>query len=167
MAYISSDKIHVFPIAKSRSNQRAANLMYEDNISNIIRQLTDYPGFIITRNPDVTFNNGILTFNKDFEFNLWGHYFRIEKDVTVNLGGSLVTDIYASIITDTDTGEISNQDVNGEYQGLKITSSNEGSHYLCLFNTLDSNTVEVCEESLFKFNNSSVNIKRIDGKRAL
>lgn len=142
MSYnINSRNIHVFPLAKNRIDDRSARLFYEDNIANIVRQVIDTEGFIISpsdgkldlkaQSVDTTGNTVKYLFKLkgDFEFNLHGYYFSISKDSIICevefrsdiSDDSLIADVYAYItIKD---GEIQGQDLDDVYTGLNVVRS--------------------------------------------
>lgn len=80
--------VSVFPIAKNRVvNGRQQRLLYEDNIANLIRQLSDACGFVIS-----TGENAVKLFQDEdgarvkinnLAFNLYGYYFSISASNTV------------------------------------------------------------------------------------
>ncbi len=137
MAHILSDNISIFPLAKNRTSDRGARLFYEHNIANIIRQLTDVQGFIISPTEE-EFNQSVnkedvdtyvrataetsnnltklnLIFNKDFIFNLYGYYFHIKGNPSSMIPIIIdptkdIVDVYASLTIDGVTGEIKGQD---------------------------------------------------------
>ena len=48
MANISSSSITIFPLNKQREGYPQDNLLYENNLANIIRQLSYVEGFLIS-----------------------------------------------------------------------------------------------------------------------
>lgn len=70
MANFSYDKVKVFPSAKRLADkQRSARLMAEVNIVNIVNQLLDTDGFVISKSVDENL----------FKFNLGGYYFELTE----------------------------------------------------------------------------------------
>ena len=87
MSYISSDKIEIFPYSRTRTiNGNTVNndrLLYEKRVANIIRQClgmkSGNTGIILSDTIDASVSNNTLTFNADFEFNIWGYYIKMGK----------------------------------------------------------------------------------------
>lgn len=122
MAYLNSENVVVFPIAKERAIGINENrLLTEYNISNLIRQLVgNNEGFIIST--QIAQDEFIV------EFNLYGYYFKIsginQAWITENFKDGIGNDgLYASIIIDTDIDEVTGQDAENKYQGLNLTTS--------------------------------------------
>lgn len=183
MQYIKSDNINIFPLAKSRPSNRSNNLFYEKNISNIVNQIIDVSGFVITEdtsNIEISETTAQLT-QGIFEFSLGGRYFHIsvsfENDnpvPTVLCTGVRAGDSVWAYIDFDGNGEILGQDQNEEYTGLKITTDAEeissNSVKLKLFDIVQGqNGLEavVLSDSYKKFDIKSVapTIKFIDGRR--
>lgn len=163
MINLNSNNIHVFPLSKPRLNDYGkSRLLYEHNIANIVRQLTDVDGFLINC-PDEFKVEKSLTgtwsvkdqFNNDVEeisFNLGGYYVVVDnvglKQIFSNTY-SKGTSIYAHLnTTEVVDGsfiyEINGQDddSNRVYTGIKFTTTIEstevGKNYkLRLFDVLD------------------------------
>ena len=89
---IDSSSIHVFPLAKNRTEDRAARMFYEDIIAILVRQLIDTKGFIITPSrgnlqlditndaeytEDSTKVKYVFKLKDVFAFNLNGYYFEL------------------------------------------------------------------------------------------
>lgn len=184
MQYIESNNIDIFPLAKNRPNNRSNNLFYERNISNIVNQIIDVPGFVITHdtsNIQVNGNTVQLT-QGTFEFSLGGRYFYIsvsfENDkplptvlcTSVGAGSS----VWAYVEFD-QYGEIQGQDQDNIYSGLHITTDEEeipsDGVKLKLFNIVQGEDgileAVIPSDSYKKFDINSVapSIKFIDGKR--
>lgn len=134
MAYLKSENVVVFPVAKERKEGIAeTRLLTEHNLSNIIRQLLarENPGFISSTSSD---SDG----NFNVKFNLYGYQFDVDienawlQEVNLNSGND---GLYAYIIIDKIIGQLSNnsgivnyseivgQDIDGHYQGLSITNN--------------------------------------------
>lgn len=175
MSYIRSDKITAFPLAKNRVGDRESNLFYEQNIANIVNQVADTQGFIVTPNIDFLYiDKGQLLMEKN-------------KLLQVSLGGRLFTistqgepeAMKLSDVTDGETvyicisvvnGEVSGQDENEFYKGLTITTSGEevNNHtYTLELANISGDRVTIPETSYLKLNLKSFApaIKIIDGKR--
>lgn len=165
--YISSDKIKVFPFAKYRGNNYdlGSRLFYENNISRLIYQLIDTDGFIISGNVN---NNGVVI-DSTFDFNLKGYYFSISAGtslVPADIGNADA--IYAQIsLTDTTPAELQGQDNDdNNFEPLQIVtqpSISENTFNLKLLDKTD-NRWQIAKESYVKFNPTSLNITKIDGK---
>lgn len=192
-SYIKSEDITVFPFAKNRAEDAlASRLLFEDNIANLIRQMIDVEGFIVS--PDNTTERESCCFSdvdklyisKDLSFNLYGYYFNIKNNAVLSEvpePGDYV--LYASITIDTDSKEISGQDEivgsTNVFKGLKIdvypksetpeVSANTHMLKLMYFTISDSLTVtnsRLCEDSYCKINPLSIDmtISKIDGKHS-
>lgn len=183
MQYIKSNNIDIFPLAKNRPNNRSNNLFYERNISNIVNQILDVPGFVITHdtsNIQVSDKTVQLTAGT-FEFSLGGRYFYISvpsddgtvptdlcKDVEAGKG------VWAYIEFD-QNGEIQGQDQDNIYSGLHITTKQaeipNDSVKLKLFDIIQEGNsalkAVIPSSSYKKFDTNSIapTIKFIDGKR--
>lgn len=206
--YILSDHIKVFPAGKYRSiksNDYTSRIFYEQNVSNLIRQLIDVPGFIISG--DIS-TQGLIS--EDFSINLYGYNFIINSGInliSINssnqvinkdnnpIGSNVTFYTYVGIKLqefDNSIFELQGQDVydNGElvYQGLEIfndlnkLTNLEG--YASILPILVGHTdgngllytetsespidqeklLKIYKDSYIKFNVSSLNIDRIDGK---
>lgn len=91
--YIASNNVEVFPLAKPRPDQRTSRLLYEENLTGIIRQVVDINSFIINNgntpslninyvvdaNNNVTSTIADVTLDSDLEFNIYGYYFKLKK----------------------------------------------------------------------------------------
>lgn len=199
--YLSSSSVKAFPLGRSRtvsSGDITSRIFYEQTVSNIVRQIIDTEGFIITPFPTIN-TSGVISGN--LELNLGGYYFIINAATNcfpLNDSGSLIDGnnnpfssqqqiyIYFCIdLTDEEPYEIIGQDVNNEYQGLIIEASNfppdrftEHTYRLCIFtgwcdsNGIPTNGISgtnpwgIYEDSLIKFDSTSLNITGIDGKHS-
>ncbi len=174
--HIDKGSIHVFPLAKNRSEDRAARLFYEDNIANIVRQVTDTTGFIIAPvandlKSKVTYvksttqpaNANIVRYdfilNDSFSFNLYGYYFMLDSGTTivqVDFDATKselqhVADVYAAIIVN--DGEVQGQDDEGVYNGLHVLTSKPGadSNYTASLKLFSIDTSIVNSNRTFDF----------------
>lgn len=172
MAYIESNKITAFPLAKNRDSDRKSNLFYEDNIANIVNQLIDTQGFIITKDVDfISVESGQLQMsaNKVFQFSLGGRLFTITSSDTNYAIMSVIPGqtVYAYITLDA-RGEVEGQDEGEYYEGLVLDTSypNDADYVLPLF-TIENSQVKIPDESYLKLslNSFATAIKIIDGKR--
>lgn len=60
--YLQSKQVKAFPLGRPRStssNDITSRIFYEQNVSNIIRQLIDVPGFIISA-PSISMPSGTI-----------------------------------------------------------------------------------------------------------
>lgn len=192
--YLKSNTVKAFPLAKPRSATSAditSRIFYEQNVSNIIRQLTSLDGFVISGDID-DYGNVIET----LKINIFGYYFEISayEDEINQTPNNIIppepediinTDkIYVAIRlsdpepTDGPEGstviipqEIIGQDNAGNYEGLYfgyvLPNDYKG------FQLLDSNGVagdgrkkwKIHEDSRKKFDyTNDLNITFIDGK---
>lgn len=184
MQHIESNNIDIFPLAKNRPNNRSNNLFYERNISNIVNQITNVPGFVITSDATNIQVDGATVQLKEgtFEFSLGGRYFHIsvsienDKPIPTVLctGVGVGSSVWAYIEFD-QYGEIQGQDQDDIYSGLKITTNEEeipsDNVKLKLFNIVQGKDsileAIIPSDSYKKFDINSIapTIKFIDGKR--
>lgn len=142
--YVASASVRAFPLGRPRSNSSSditSRIFYEQTVTNLVKQLIDVDGFLIT-GPSINSSNGQI--NGDLEFNLGGYWFKInsgtsifplnnsgqliyEQPGTVGTGTALVNKtcyIYACIDLTNDVPiEIEGQDVNSNYEGLLFIAS--------------------------------------------
>jgi hypothetical protein len=190
--YVPSSNVSAFPLAKPRYSNDNNNLkrdtqrdrlLTEGNISNIIRQLLDTQGFMISCIDVVETDAGTGTGEGstaqkllDVEFNLYGYNFRLHNWQIPNfLGTGSSFTIYAKL-SDIVNDEINGQDNNdGVYEGLvmcdRLVEGDIGFALLeisgCTVTAdgvITSFTHSVPNESYIKFNGSSLKIGGIDGK---
>ena len=141
---ISSENIFVFPcVSRSKNYDLKAKLMSEENITNIIKSITDKKSYVI--NDDLS----------NLEFVIDGYYFKlINKTLTGNQ--------YAYISTNKDddpssTFTILKGDDNG-FQGLTISEQKpDDKDYLTL---CEGGKIPV--DSKIKFSRESLNMSNID-----
>lgn len=123
MAYLDSNNVVVFPIAKERVTMPGTRLFTEQNVSNLIRQLLSNgsKGFIISSE---TIDGSWV-----IEFNLLGYYFKISgineswiQSIATDedISNDSITGVYACINIDDLTNEIIGQDTDGKYEGLNL-----------------------------------------------
>lgn len=173
MFYIQSSRITAFPLAKNRESDRKSNLFYEENIANIVNQLIDTQGFIITDNVDfINVESGQLQMSADkvFQFSLGGRLFTITSDPNTNYTIMPVTSgqtVYAYIRLD-DRGEVEGQDEGEFYEGLVLDTNvpDDVDYVLPLF-IINGSEVKIPDESYLKLSLKSIGpaIKIIDGGR--
>lgn len=180
--YIKSSNIQIFPLSKPRTYTGATysnRLFYENNISNITRQVT-IPSFTIDLPQLSALNSNLITFN------IFGYYVQITGSSVYDILSHNTTDKYcyaklnlsAPVSNNTVqkylTEVSSADDVNGDFTGLQIVTSNtplqddtdfsaDGklTKYLLLYEKTDNNWTPTPTSPFEKFN---VVIKGIDGK---
>lgn len=163
MSNIKSTDISIFPLAKPRQNN-TSRLFYEQNVTNLLRQLMDTDGFIIQPCE--------LDGNKckgELIFNLYGYYFKINNGATLvdNLNGEYI--IARITLTENEPVEIEGQDDNDLYTGLEIicsdniSNNNPNTKILTLFTKIGDKW-EPLSSSFNKFNPQSLIVDVIDGK---
>lgn len=152
---IQSSQISVFPLSKNRTSDRSARLFYENNVANLIRQVVDVEGFLITKdglelyadsNPknENRFDLSVITRNPII-FNLYGYYFNIAGSSTIFTIADIADgttaipsqSLYAAITIDNITNEIAGFDNGNVYEGLLLTTDidvlrNGNYHYIKL-----------------------------------
>ena len=191
--YLPSNSIRAFPLGRPRStnsNDITSRIFYEQTVSNIVKQLIDTNGFIISGS-EINSNNGTLLNN--LELNIGGYYFNILQNSLVfglSTEGKLnsylsytgTIYIYFCIdLTSQEPKEIIGQDIldqnsNLIYQGLVIEASNAtpdnfSGHTYCLpvfygnvTNGIPNySTWTIYNNSYFKFSVNSLDITGIDG----
>lgn len=146
--YVASESVKGFPLGKPRSgnsNDLTSRIFYESMVTNLIRQLVDVDGFLIS-SPGIYINSSNADDNykiidADLEFNLGGYWFLVKSgskivpaindapiDETIE-GNPEIRDktcyVYACINTLDNDGikEISGQDVDSKYTGLTFIAS--------------------------------------------
>lgn len=93
MAYVSSNKIKVFPSTRRGADYRSSRLLAEQGLVSIINQLVDYPAFVIT--------SAYSDAEGTLEFNIGGYYFCVDvQEVKTKIGGE-PNEIWAKITLDT------------------------------------------------------------------
>ena len=139
--YISTNSISVFPLAKNRPNDRSARLFYENNVANLIRQVVDVEGFLISKeNPVLSvsatagsdnFTEINISIDRPLVFNLYGYYFSVGANAVIYkneqfdaaVSNKIKQSLYAVLHIDSITNEIKGFDnVNREYEGLHIST---------------------------------------------
>lgn len=158
MSYIKSDKINIFPLNKTRDSDLQDNLLYESNIANIIRQLIDVDGFIISA-PDEMSN---VSANSPLVFNLYGYYIKI-----VELPEDIKAPLYFYIKLENKDNlqEIEGQDTDNEYTGLVATDDINSIPGTAPYIYIYDDKGNLVSTSLKKFDFNSLAITGIDGKR--
>lgn len=183
--YIQSTNIDIFPMAKSRDGISLTNrLFYEQNIANLIRQVVDKEGFIISGGE----LNG-TELSTDLIFNIYGYWVCIKSGTDLKGAFDSGNEVSAHITLNNDpvqeiVGQDEGEGTNKLYEGLLLSSSapsvdapdNQCVKSLLLF-IKDSNGWKVNSDAFYKVNCSSVdfrgfnpqllNISSIDGKPQL
>ena len=192
--YLKSKQVKAFPLGRPRStgsNDITSRIFYEQNVSNIIRQLIDVPGFIISA-PNINMPSGNIS-GSNLIMDIGGYYFDISSGSTIvpfNGDGAVVdgntvlknSTVYLYFCIDTTNKEpyeiIGQDSTDNTYQGLVIEASTLNpskfkKHTYNLpvyFGNTDSNgipksdTWKIYANSYMKFNTRSLNITGIDGK---
>lgn len=168
--FSKSSNISVFPLAKSRNLNitdgetiPGDRHLTEASISNLVRQLIDKSGFVISFSTND--NDGDNAGTVNISFNLYGYYFNV-KNLAVNSIGDAV---FASISIS--NNEISGQDnTDGEisyYEGVDFTSSEPNDTAKISLKILEKvdGTWGVPVDSWVKLTTQSFTIGGIDGKR--
>lgn len=192
--YLASTYVKAFPLGRPRataSNDITSRIFYEQCVSNIIRQLIDVDGYIIS-GCEITNESGKLSSN--LELNIAGYYYNIQSNASIfnldsngaltNSSGKVLSNTTAYVyfcidLTTTEPYEIIGQDDDdGNYQGLVIEMSdvppeeyNEHTYRVPVFRgRTDASgkpqleTWEIYNNSYIKFDIESLNITGIDGK---
>ena len=179
--YIKSSNIQIFPLSKPRTYTGATysnRLFYENNISNITRQVT-ISSFTIDLPQFSDLNSNLITFN------IFGYYVQITGSSVYEILPNNTTDTYcyaklnlsAPVANNTVQKyltEVASADVNDNFTGLQIVTSNTSlkddtnfsadgklTKYLLLYKKTDNNWTPTPTSPFEKFN---VVIKGIDGK---
>lgn len=183
MGYLKSEEVKAFPLAKPRwssSNDITSRIFYEQNVSNIIRQIIDVDGFIIS-DDSVVSEFGIVNSDSTLCIDLYGYYFEIASNVNLPETAGATEDskeVWVGIQVSEKVGnepqEIIGQDTTDGYTGLEFSASKFGSEYKC-FQLLEKVTSEesgaqksvwrLVKPSYRKFDIDSLCIDWIDAKR--
>lgn len=171
--YINSNNIDIFPLSKPRVN-KSSRLFYEENVTNLIRQIVDIDSFII-EGPEKLSDSGKL--DKDLIFNLFGYYFKIISgtdlsDISSQNGNYIIGEIELDKSNPDIPFELKGQDdtTSNTFTGINITNveslptiDDVNKHFLVLFKK-SGNEWLINDDSYKKFNSQSFNISGIDGK---
>lgn len=192
--YLQSKQVKAFPLGRPRStssNDITSRIFYEQNVSNIIRQLIDVPGFIISAS-GINMPSGTVS-GSNLVIDIGGYYFDISNGSTIvpfTSDGAVVdgttilknSTVYLYFCIDTTSEEpheiIGQDSTDNTYQGLVIEVStlspdkfNKHTYNLPVyFGNTDNNgipkanTWKIYANSMMKFNSESLNITGIDGK---
>lgn len=161
---IDSSNIKVFPFAKYRDDltDLGSRLFYENNISQLIKQLIDTEGFIISGSVDTLGN-----ITSSLCFNLYGYYFEVSAGNLVD--ETAKTDVYAVIEVSGVVPELQGQDDTTkkftalQFVGTPPKSTETTKHYLRILTKSGNNWI-LDTNSYVKFNTQSLKIEKIDGK---
>ena len=91
MSNISSENIHVFPFGTTRNRDRLARVLNEQNITQLVKNMTDYPNYVLH------YENNIM------DFIIQGYYFSANISEVKESNKPL----YAHIDISTDTSNYS------------------------------------------------------------
>ena len=187
MSYVDSSNIKIFPLSKNRSytdsngtvvaeNSRS---LFEHRIVNIIKQLIDVDGFVISELDTEYFSNE-SNLGKALDFNLGGYFISLDSNTSQAELGISSTDsgkIWACLKLSTDTSEVNGQDEEDEdepekykYTGVQFILSdidpadNFHATLLILIKDSQGNCWKVPESSKYKFKSRSFSVTKIDGK---
>lgn len=181
MSYISSDKIEIFPYSRIRNIggniSNSDRLLYEERMANIIRQClgmkSGNTGIILSDEIVASLNNNTLTFNADFEFNVWGYYIKIDSGATITfdaLSNYIVCTI--QLAGEGITEYINGSDVNNVFTAIYISTSNDASDDVdnnlisfTLANINTDGTIEVYAPNTYRVPESELKIISIDGNK--
>ena len=178
MSYISSDKIEIFPYSRTRTiNGNTVNndrLLYEKRVANIIRQClgmkSGNTGIILSDVIDVSVSNNTLTFNADFEFNIWGYYIRIYSGATItfdNLSNYIVCNI--ELTGDNITEHINGSDEDNVFKAINIVTNDAASDNVnntsisFTLASIENGTIKIYAPNTYRIPESELKIISIDG----
>ena len=155
--FTGSRNIDIFPLSKNRATGQNSRSLSEDRIANIIRQVVDADGFVISDSVS----------SSPFEFNLYGYFISVQ-----DIGAILdefsdgATEIWASIALDSNK-EIAGQDDNNLYTGVEFSATKpvDGSSSLLILSNVDGSW-SVPEMSTYRLSTDKINLRitRISGK---
>lgn len=182
MSYISSDKIEIFPYSRVRTingnNVNNDRLLYETRVANIIRQClgmkSGITGIILSDVIDASVNANTITFNTDFEFNIWGYYIKIDSEATLTfdtLSNYIVCNI--ELTGDDVTEHINGSDEDNVFKAISIstsaTASDEVDNTSISFTlaSIDNGAIEVYTPNTYRVPESELRIISIDGNSKL
>lgn len=166
---INEIKITIFPWSKVTGT---ASLLYEQNIANIIRQLTDVDSFVISGD----IKNFAVTDDAPLKLNIYGYYIEIPSGTNLKnfMSSSDGDDIYINLHL-TNTNDDVPQEINGQLlsEAITFTSSPDkstGTHTLQLTSgqlTSEQFPSQIPPYSRKKFNTTSLGVMYIDGSHNL
>lgn len=142
--YLSSTDVSIFPYAPPRTNSPTDNVFYEQNTTNMIRQITraffGTDSFVIGDASIIDSDNNIIP---QVEFCIHGYYFRVNKAALTAMrsGNTTLTGYIAVQKATTSAPEyIIGQDSNGEFQALSFSEpdSSDGSISVFSLDILDA-----------------------------
>lgn len=142
-AHLNTENIKVFPSTRRLNKQVTARLMTESNIANLIYQLLDTEGFVVTDKKDTYIDDEV------FEFNIHGYYFVVDSakyifNIVENQLSSSATSIYAYIQVEQTVGsdykELKGQDVDSSTDGSAEYTLYKGVHFATEAPALSKNT---------------------------
>ena len=137
---LPSSSIGIFPFAKNRPDDRNARIFYENNVANIIRQLCDGEGFIVSppqtqsvegwfsiKNVDGKY---YLSFDEPeavLQLNIGGYFVEVKSDskdetVLFPLPEKSEDGVYAYIKVSEASREVEGQDSGSKFQGVTFST---------------------------------------------
>ena len=118
---VLSNQINIFPVSKIRKDYREDNLLYEQNIANIISQLTgpDIYGFIINAPSTIADWNDENT-EKKILLNIYGYYIKL-SNIKIAEKSNLYVTLKIKSSTDSKINEIHGQDSGEIFDGIYLT----------------------------------------------
>lgn len=162
--------VNIFPCSKD-IGIRNSKLFYEQNITNMVRHITDNPSFVISGDIDT---NGVVTEDGNLKLNLYGYFIELRS------GTSLATftdgeELYIGVKLTNEAnlpheldGQIQDSENESIYTAIELSSSigeDKNVHYLHLL-TKDGEHWRIPVESRSKFNIESL-YQPIDEKTTL
>lgn len=108
MSYLKSNQVHVFPFGSTRKVNPTARVMNEQNISQLVRNLTDLYNYVI----DYDQSNMIM------RFCIYGYYFKVDLKTVYEEGKPL----YAYIVISSIDGY--EYLVGGDQDGINVDPGN-------------------------------------------
>lgn len=159
--YIESNNIDIFPCSINRTTDRKSKLFYEENISNLVRQVTDYHSFIISGGVDI---NGNVT--ATLCLTLFGYYIEIKPGTNLTSNISDTTNLFIKLNltekSDTQPQELHGQDNGTTFEAVELTTT-ESEYSLSLL-IKDDTGWKLDSNSYVKFKQGSIfGLDEIDG----
>lgn len=180
--YVDSKNIRIFPFAKYRTNVNdlGSRLFYENNVSRLIRQLTDTEGFIISGNISYDKDSRKIYTSSDsiFSLNIHGYYIEIDGNTELYEIKGEEDSIFAYItLTTSQTNpsgsvvsppEIEGQDNASKFEAVKFdVEIPDGSIGIQIAEKIingEDIIWRIPQNSYKKFDSNTIKITKIDGK---